>query len=70
MLEPPPGELPALTVIAQFSSDRPVVGGGQGEASELTVCWYTDTFPADLLAHVTEMLQRVNWEAHAENFEW
>ncbi len=70
MLEPPPGDLPALTFIAQLSSDRPVVGGGAGEASELTVCWYTDVFPADVLAHVAETLQKVNWEAHAGNFEW
>lgn len=57
LLEPPSGDLPALTFIAQFSSEQPVQGGGKGEASELTICWYTDTFPADVLAHVAETLQ-------------
>lgn len=69
LLEPPDGDLPALTVIAQLSSDKPVVGS-QGEASELSVCWYVDEFPADVLAHVAAQMQGVNWETHAGNFDW
>ncbi len=69
LLEPPAGDLPALTFIAQLSSDKPV-RGTQGEASELSVCWYADEFPADILAHVTAQLQGVNWDTHAGNFEW
>ncbi len=69
MIEPPAGDLPPLTCIAQLSSDRPIKGT-QGKASELSVCWYTDAFPADLLAHVTAMLRDVAWDRHAGNFEW
>lgn len=70
LLEPPEGDLPALTLIAQLSSEQPVKGGKEGEWSELSVCWYTDAFPADLLAHVIATLQDVDWDAHAGNFEW
>lgn len=69
LIEPPEGDLPALTCIAQLSSDQPVKGT-KGETSELSISWYTDAFPADVLAHVTETLQDVDWDAHAGNFEW
>lgn len=70
LLEPPEGDLPGLTFIAQLSSEGPVKGGAEGEWSELSVCWYTDTFPADVLAHVAATLREVDWDAHAGNFEW
>jgi hypothetical protein len=70
MVEPPAGDLPALTVIAQFSSEQPVRGGGSGDHSELTVCWYTDAFPADLLAHIKMVMAGINWNTHAGNFTW
>lgn len=69
MIEPPPGDLPALTMIAQLSSDQPVAGT-RGNASELSVCWYTDEFPNNVLTHVTATLRDVDWNAHAGNFEW
>lgn len=69
MIEPPEGDLPALTFIAQLASDQPVKGT-KGEASELSVCWYTDAFPADVLGHVAATLHDVDWDAHAGNFEW
>ena len=69
LIEPPPGDLPALTFIAQLSSDQPV-RGTQGAASELNVCWYADEFPAEVLALVAEQLRGVNWDTHAGNVEW
>lgn len=70
LIEPPPGDLPALTFIAQLSSEQPVKGGEEDAWSELSVCWYADAFPADLLAYVTERVRGVDWDAHAGNFEW
>lgn len=69
LIEPPDGDLPALTCIAQLSSDQPVAGT-RGNASELSVCWYADTFPVDVLAYVAAALRDVDWNAHAGNFEW
>ena len=70
LLEPPPGDLPTLTFIAQLSSEQPVPGGEEGECSELSVCWYADALPADLLAYVTATLRDLDWDANAGNFEW
>ncbi len=70
LIEPPDGDLPGLTLIAQLSSEQPVKGGKEGEWSELNVCWYADAFPADVLGHVTATLREVDWDAHAGNFEW
>lgn len=69
MIDPPPGDLPALTFIAQLSSDQPVPGKA-GEASELSICWYAEEYPADVVRYVTARLRDIDWDAHAGNFEW
>ena len=70
MIDPPPGDLPALTFIGQFSSDKPVRNGKADAFSELTICWYAADYPKDLTAHVAATVADVDWDTLAGNFEY
>lgn len=70
LIDPPPGDLPALTFIGQFSSDAPVRNGKPDDCSELTICWYADALSGDLVAHVSAMVANTDWDALAGNFAY
>jgi len=70
LIEPPAGAMPRLAVIVELNSDKPVQNGDEGDCSDLNVCWFTDEFPSDILAHIAEKVRDVDWDLNAENFAW
>ncbi len=62
LMPPPPGELPTYLFFADLVSFEPV---HDGAFSSLAVCWFVDTLPADLVAHLAETLRAVDWDALA-----
>ena len=70
MIDPVDGDMPRFGVIVELNSDKPVRDGDDGDCSDLNVCWFADGFTRDILAHVSDMVRDVDWDAHAGNFSW
>jgi hypothetical protein len=70
MIEPPEGNMPRFAVIVELNSDKPVRDGDDGDCSDLNVCWFTDEFPTDIVAHTSEMIKDLDWDGYAGNFAW
>jgi hypothetical protein len=70
MIEPPEGDMPRFAVIVELNSDKPVRDGDVDDCSDLNVCWFTDEFPIDIVAHVSEMIKDLDWDGYAGNFAW
>lgn len=70
MIDPAEGDMPRFAVIVELNSDKPVRDGDDGDCSDLNVCWFTDEFPADILAHVNATIKDLDWDGYAGNFAW
>lgn len=67
LIEPPLGRLPPYTCSVSLHAD-PIGDSYCLDYSCLTVYWFADKFPDDLVNAITERIHNIDWAAKAEDW--
>ena len=63
------GALPAFQWAATFISSRGTKTNDPDYSSRLALCWFSDTIPANLEGAIATVLEQVDWDAQAEDYD-